>query len=428
MRWVLIAALIALPAAAATDGLAALCAQVEECLLARFQEKDVPRTDYAVLLATRYRHALRDVRAGRLAGVEAVLAEVLARGRDATPARRRPFERVAAGELPRFEDGGDRSGLARALRIARRRLSGGGTVVFGTGRVRAADVARGVDQLLAVVGAGGDVDAAIREGFDVYRSPGAFGTGEVLFTAYASPIYEGARAPGERHRHPLYRSPKRAGLSPRALDRAAIYAGGLDGKKLEFAWLASRMDEYQIQIEGSGFVRLPDGSYVHAQYADQNGRGYQSLGKALVKDGVFQPWDIDNLSVRRYFREHPELERPYLEKNPSFVFFHATPLTDLPASEWLVDERTAAADRTVFARGQVGFADTFAPVYDASGRLTGRRPWRRFVVADDVGGAIKGAGRMDLYQGKGEQAQLLADTMKEPGALYLLVPKGTRVE
>ena len=142
---------------------------------------------------------------------------------------------------------------------------------------------------------------------------------------------------------------------------------------------------------------------------------------------LFQPWEIDNLAVRRYFREHPQDMRRYLEKNPSWVYFDTRRIDALPQRPEYIRERSVAADRTVWARGQVAFADTFAPEYSAAGELTGRQPWRRFVLAQDVGGAIKGAGRIDLYQGQGEESQHLADTMKEPGALYLLLPKGTRL-
>jgi len=402
--WALVALVLAAPAAGD------ISKKLEETLLARFQETDRPRTDYAVLLATRYRHAKREAGAER----EAHLAEILARCEDRAKAHARPLEKLAWDAVPSLEDGGDRAGLARALEAAARE-AGAGTVTFGTQKVRGADLARGARRLAALV----------RREFDVYRSPGAFGTGEVLFTSYASPVYDGALKRGGRYQHPIYRNPARAGLSPNAYTRHDIYAGALAGKGLELAWLASRMDEYQLAIEGSGFVRLAEGGFLHASFAAHNGRDYQSLGKAMVRDGLFLPWEIDNLAVRKYFRAHPEQEQGYLERNPSWVYFDGKQIDEMPEQPGLTGERSVAADRTVFARGQVGFADTQAPEYSRDGELTAWHPWRRFVVAQDVGGAIKTAGRIDLYQGQGEAAQLLADTMKEAGSLYLLLPKGT---
>jgi membrane-bound lytic murein transglycosylase A len=392
-------------------------AHVEECLLARFQETDRPRTDYAVLLASRYRHALLDRAAGK--DVSKELEEIHERCADRAPAQARPLEKVPAGEVPRLIDGADLKGLAKALSLAAEN-GGGGLVPFGTQKVRASDLAKGARRLLALVESGADTDAlnaAVHREFDVYRSPGAFGTGEVLFTSYASPVYDGALKKGGRYRYPIYRTP-----ASKNHTRAEIYAGALAGKGLEIAWLTDIMDEFQIQIEGSGFIKLAEGGYLHAQFAATNGHAYQSLGKAMLKDRLFLPWEIDNLAMRRYFREHPEQQRAYLEKNPSWVYFSPTRVSKVPPTPGLTAERSVAADPKVFSRGQLGFADTWAPEYTADGRLTGRHPWRRFILAQDVGGAIKTSGRIDLYQGND---QFLADTMKEPGALYLLLPKGT---
>lgn len=396
--------------------------------MARFQETDTFRTNDAVLLSSRYRQALLAREAGR-PGIEAELEDILRRCSSPDKARTLPLVRVAPEECPAFVDDGDPALLERAILSARKRLSRSSktTLVMGSGRVRVVDLIRGLDELLSLIRKGlfgKKLATAIRDRFDIYRSPGAFGTGEVLFTTYASPVYAGSVRPDGRHRYPLFRNPSRAGLSPRSFDRADIYAGSLAGKKLEIAYLTNRMDEFQIQIEGSGFVRLPSGGFLHLTYSAANGRSYRSLGKAMVKDGLFKPWDIDNLAIRRYFREHPDEERPYLERNPSYVFFDVRRLTTLPESIDLTAQRSVAADTSYFPRGMLAFADTFLPTYDRSDTLTGRTPYRRFVVVQDVGGAIKGAGRIDLYQGQGEDAQRIADTAKEPGALFILLPKG----
>ena len=419
--WLLTLLLVAQACAA---GPAELCAKIETALLARFQETDRPRTDYAVLLATRYRHARRALARGE--DVSAELGRILERALDPARAVPRALERVEWDQVPALVDGGDLSLLARALGPAAGR--GGGSGAFGTQQVSGADLARGARRLRELASTTADaraLGAAVRREFDVYRSPGTFGTGEVLFTSYASPVYEGSLQRTERFRYPLYRNPSRAGLSTKHT-RAEIYAGALDGHGLELAWVADRMDEFQVAIEGSGFIRLAEGGYLHVTFNAGNGSAYQSLGKALLRDRVFEPWEIDNLAVRRYFAKHPQDQRRYLEKNPSWVYFDGRRIDSLPERPEYVRERSVAADRAVFGRGLVGFADTFAPEYSADGLLTGRRPWRRFVLSQDVGGAIKGPGRIDLYQGQGEESQYLADTMKEPGALYLLLLKGVK--
>lgn len=406
-------------------GASDLTAQVEAALLTRFQETDRPRTDYAVLLATRYRHARGAMAAGK--DVRAELTEILERCQDKARSEPMAFEPVDWAAVPALVDGGDLSLLARALAPAAAR-SGGGSVSFGTQKVSAGDLARGARRLAELVRANPDaatLDTAVRREFDIYRSPGAFGTGEVLYTSYASPVYEGSLKRTAKYRFPLYKNPSKAGLGTKHT-RAEIYAGALEGHDLEIAWLADRMDEFQVQIEGSGFVKLAEGGYLHVTFNAGNGSSYQSLGKAMLRDRLFKPWEIDNLAVRRYFRQHPADQQRYLEMNPSWVYFNTQRIDELPQRPEYIRERSVAADRSVFARGQIGFADTFAPEYSDEGLLTGRSPWRRFILAQDVGGAIKGAGRIDLYQGQGGESQHLADTMKEPGALYLLLLKGVR--
>jgi membrane-bound lytic murein transglycosylase A len=403
-----------------------LTQRVEACLLARFQETDIPRTDYAVLLSTRYRHALQE---GKGEPDPAVLSDILERCQDrASP----PIQDLEAVDWKGVElvDAGSTASLLSALASAMKALGGAGKLVrLGTREVRTEDLLRGVKKLKDLVNSGltgAKLARVLPRFFDLYRSPGAMRTGEVLFTSYASPVYEGAMTRGGKFQIPVYRNPARAGLDPKEHDRAAIYGGALAHHGLEIAYLAQRMDEFQMQTEGSGFVRLPDGSYLHLTYAARNGRTFKSLGKALVRDGIFKPWEIDNPAVRRYFRAHPTAERPYLEGNPSFIFFDARRIKALPKRAGLTPGRAAALDRTYFPRGCLLFAHTERPLYEDE-KLVGREPWERFVLAQDVGGLIKGPGRIDLYQGEGEAAQLLADTMKEPGTLYVLLLRGVQL-
>jgi membrane-bound lytic murein transglycosylase A len=171
-------------------------------------------------------------------------------------------------------------------------------------------------------------------------------------------------------------------------------------------------------------VQLPDGSVVRVGYADQNGHPYQSIGARLVAMGALKREDVNLDSIRAWLAAHPDEAEGLLNSNPSFVFFA---LRETPADASLggplgslgvplTAGRSAAVDPSFVALGSPLWLDTSLPGEEAS-------PYRRLLIAQDTGGAIKGAVRADVFFGNGAQAEYLAGHMKQPGRLFVLLPE-----
>lgn len=203
--------------------------------------------------------------------------------------------------------------------------------------------------------------------------------------------------------------------------RAEILAGALDGRGLELVWVDSPVDAFFLQIQGSGRVRMPDGAVLRLGYAAQNGHPYHAIGRSLVEIGALAREDVSMQSIRAWLAAATPAEAAALmNRNPSYVFFR--PLPGLPADTGplgalgapLTPGRSLAVDRRQTPLG--------APVWVA-GRDPAGAPLRRLAVAQDTGGAIRGAARADLFTGWGEAAAERAGRMRDPAALFVLLPK-----
>jgi len=202
-------------------------------------------------------------------------------------------------------------------------------------------------------------------------------------------------------------------------DRTAIEAGALAGKGLEIAWAADPIELFFLQIQGSGRLIGPDGTVVRIGYAGQNGLPYTGIGqvmrdRGLIGEGSGQyPGSMQG--IMRYLREHPEEGKALMRLNRSWVFFRE--LTgDGPIGALGVPVRpqaSVAADPRMVPLG--------APVFLTTDRVEVKGLW----IAQDTGGAIKGANRFDSFWGAGSAARTIAGGMSARGDALVLLPKGT---
>ena len=258
------------------------------------------------------------------------------------------------------------------------------------------------------------------------------GDGRAFATGYYEPEIEGSRTPLPGyvpiHRAPpdLVRCTRADGTSGRGRigpdgqcvayhSRAEIQDGALNGRGLEIAWAKDPVELFFLEIQGSGRVRLPDGSVMRIGYASQNGREYVAIGRLLRDRGIFQPGQATMQSIKDWIRANPEEGRALMRENLSYVFFRElTGPGPLGALEVAVTPRgSVAADSKYVPLG--------APVHLVLDRTDANGLW----VAQDTGGAIKGPNRFDTFWGAGEAAVAAAGGMAASGSALLLIPKAS---
>jgi membrane-bound lytic murein transglycosylase A len=282
-----------------------------------------------------------------------------------------------------------------------------------------------------------DFERQIQAEFTWYKSAGWDGQGGgVLFTGYCTPLLEGSMTHEPGYDFPLYALPKdlvkdKAGttlgwqigdaLLPYPSRSAIENAGFLKGRDLELVWLANPLDSFIAHVNGSAFVRLPSGEIARFGYAGKNGATYKSLGKELLNDGVLPPAGLNLQRIRDWAEDSsPELVNEYLNRNPSYIFFQ--PIQGNPHGSLDVPvtaHRSVATDKTLFPRASIMFVAAELPGEFNEERIT----MNQFLFDQDTGGAIRTAGRADLYMGIGPAAEKIAGRIHTPGQMYYLFLK-----
>ncbi len=267
---------------------------------------------------------------------------------------------------------------------------------------------------------------------------------EAFFTGYYEPVLEGSPVPSKEFPEPLYAMPgdlidvnlgrfsekwkgeKIVGrvdgnsLIPYDSRKEIVDGNSLEGRADTIAYV-NGIELFFLQIQGSGLIRFSDGRVKRVNYAQKNGHPYRAVGR-LLKEHI-PPEEMSLQSIKAYLHEHPDEVRGILNYNQSYTFFREVedgPLgyIDVP----LTPGRSIAMDRRLVPRGGLSFIETEFPVFD-NGTITGWRPVRRFVLVQDTGGAITGHGRVDIFTGRGESAELIAGHLKQKGRVFFLVAK-----
>ncbi|MBR0552073.1 murein transglycosylase A [Stakelama marina] len=262
------------------------------------------------------------------------------------------------------------------------------------------------------------------------------GSGEAFATGYYEPEIHASRHRGGAYQTPIYAKPDdlidvdlglftdnlqgkkiRGRVQGDAFipyyDRTQIEEGALAGRGLELAWAADPVEAFFLQIQGSGRLRLPDGSVMRVGYAGQNGRDYTSIGKLMRERGLLAPGQASMQGMVAWLHAHPAQGQAIMRENKSFVFFRrltgAGPLGALGLP--VTGEASVAADPDFMPLG--------APVFLSLDRSDATGLW----VAQDTGGAIKGANRFDTFWGAGDTARAIAGGMSAHGTAFILVPR-----
>ncbi len=301
---------------------------------------------------------------------------------------------------------------------------------------RAVDSLEAFQDLISSGLRGPQLNDAIIEKFDVYESVGCDNMGTVLFTGYYTPILNGSLKKNERFKHPLYSKPddlektETGQIIGRRTPSGQITAyptrAELENSNIlkgnELLWLQDPFEAYVAHVQGSAKIKLPDGKMITVGYAASNGQEYRSVAKKLVAEGRIPKSRLSLEAMINFFDENPNLLSQYLQYNPRFVFFRKSkgpPRGSI--NEPVTPMRTIATDKSVYPRACLAYLSTNLP------RIIAEKvyidPYQGFVLDQDTGGAIRAAGKCDVYMGVGKQAGSLAGHTYKEGKLYYLFLK-----
>ncbi len=258
------------------------------------------------------------------------------------------------------------------------------------------------------------------------------GPGEAFATGYYEPEIRGSRAPVAGISTPIYRTPLDLVRCTRAdggtgrgridangqcvyfYTRAEIEDGALAGRGLEIGYAADPIDLFFLHIQGSGRLLLPDGGVMRIGYDNQNGREYVAIGRVLRARGILPAGGAGMKEITGWMRANPAEGAALMRENLSYIFFkELTGPGPLGALGLPVTPRgTVATDPNFVPLGAPVFLDMDRPEADGL--------W----VAQDTGGAIKGANRFDTFWGAGRYAEVTAGGMASNGRAMILLPKG----
>jgi peptidoglycan lytic transglycosylase A len=341
---------------------------------------------------------------------------------------------LADSDRPSLLDDGDpdslRTAVAQSLAWLDRQPAGR-WLAFGPRRLTTAEYAAGLRRLLMLLA--GDpppelLEERVLAEFDVLSSVGR-GDGAVLLTGYHEPVVEASDRPSPQYPVPVLGLPAdfTGGWQyPRRLSRAEIEAGRLGAAARPLAWARDPVDVFFMEVEGSGTLRFPDGREIRVGPAATNGHPYRSIGRLLIDEGWLTEETVSMDAIRSWLVANPSERARVLRHNQSVVFFRrleGPPVGSLGVP--ITPARSIATDARLFPAGGLAFVRTERPLRLPDGRV-GWSPVSRFVLNQDTGGAIRGPGRVDLFWGRGGDAELAASEMKQLGDLYFLVPKPSR--
>jgi membrane-bound lytic murein transglycosylase A len=316
------------------------------------------------------------------------------------------------------------------------------TFLRGCTRLKAQSAWRETCGLAQQLPAGASVREFFEAHFAPYRVANADGSVQGLVTGYYEPLLRGSRRKEGPYRYPLYAAPEDllivdlAEINPEL--KHLRLRGRLDGRRVvpyypraeierglpslagkELLWVDDPVDLFFLQIQGSGRVRLPTGELLRVGYADQNGQPYRSIGRYLVEQGELKLEQASMQGIKAWGAANPAKLDALLDQNPSYVFFHELQNADggPPGALGvaLTPERSIAVDPRYIPLG--------APVFLATTWPNSTQPLARLMLAQDTGGAIRGAVRADYFWGFGDDAGAQAGRMRQSARMWVLLPR-----
>lgn len=267
---------------------------------------------------------------------------------------------------------------------------------------------------------------------------------EGLFTGYYMPLLLGSLVKTDQFNIPIYGVPDNLlsielGLFNRSWEgkhlmariegqkvlpyftRKQINQGAIKNHAPVLAWTTSAIERLNLEIQGSGVVRLSHGEPIYLGYAAANGAPYIPIGRVMINKGIFTRDTASMPAIRAYLKAHPEEVDPIINENKSFVFFKRLKEKIALGAQGigLTPGYSLAVDPRWIPLGLPIWLSTTHP----DPRQTSHQPLNRLMIAQDTGGAIRGVVRGDIYWGEGKRAESIAGNMRNKGYYWILVPK-----
>jgi membrane-bound lytic murein transglycosylase A len=346
-----------------------------------------------------------------------------------------------------WEDGMDREGLRAAVEQSIRyykRLPADRIFRFGEFVYTSEEMRASLELFLEIMQnyKGNERIQQVRDMFLFFESRNS--NGGSFFTGYYEPVLDASPVPTDELSSPLYTTPddvivvdlgqfrntwkdetvigriKGRRLLPYDTREKIVYHGTLKGRAKTIAFV-NEIELFFLQIQGSGIIRFSDGGLRRVNFAMHNGQPYRAIGR-ILKDKIPEE-EMSMQAIKKYLYAHPEEVREILTYNPSYTFFREVPEGPLGDIEVpLTAERSIAMDRRVIPRGSLAYVETEVPVF--TGReMKGKRVFKRFMLVQDTGGAIRDHGRADIFFGHDRNAELMAGHLKGMGRVFLIVAR-----
>ena len=292
-------------------------------------------------------------------------------------------------------------------------------------------------------------EAQAKAFFEAWFEPGMLEDSKPLagiFTGYYVPVHQGSLKKTKQYDVPIYGLPSNwvrfrlKDFDPELPDRkivgridghaivpfhtrAEINQGAISKAAPVLVWLDSEVDRLFLEIQGSGFIKLADGSNMFIGYAGENGAAYRSIASVLIARGVMTRDNASMQKIKAYFEEHPDQMQEVLNHNKSFVFFNKQKKSIAQGAQgvYLTEGYSMAVDRAWIPLGMPLWLNTTKPVADLTSVES--EPFERLFIAQDTGGAIRGPIRGDVFWGTGKKAGAIAGRMKNKGVYWLFLPR-----
>ena len=272
---------------------------------------------------------------------------------------------------------------------------------------------------------------AMKQMFDCWQTKGWNGNGTVLFTGYYAPEFKASLTKTAEFQYPIYKRPADLATDPNTGEpmgrrmpdgslskwpsRAEIEKSGMLAGT-ELAWFKTPLDAYIVQVNGSAKLSLPDGKTAFIGYAGATDGEYVGLGDSLVKEGIIKEEELTLSAVRKMGESDPAKIQDLINRNNRFIFFSSYDGNNWPAGclgVRVTEKSSLATDKSIYPAGGLVMVDTQTAGFDGK-----KRPFRRFMLDQDAGGAIRAPGRADIFMGIGPSAEILAGGQYFEGTMF----------